>query len=43
MGETAAWWKGVDTALMENITGKLHPGALRYYEEAGFALTDAQK
>jgi TRAP transporter TAXI family solute receptor len=43
MGQSAAWWNGVDKGLMENITGKIHPGAIRYYEEAGVALTDAQK
>jgi TRAP-type uncharacterized transport system substrate-binding protein len=30
-----AWWNGVDEGLMSNITGKLHPGAVRYYTEAG--------
>src|SRR6056297_3650304 len=43
MGEASAWWNGVDAGLMENITGKIHPGAVRYYEETGIALTDAQK
>lgn len=43
MGETSRWWNGVDQGLMPTITGKIHPGALRYYEEAGFTLTDAQK
>ena len=43
MAEAAKWWGGVDEALMENITGQIHPGAVRYYEEAGFTLTDAQK
>jgi len=43
MTEAAKWWAGVDEDLMSNITGKIHPGALRYYEEAGFDLTDAQK
>ncbi|WP_417512884.1 TAXI family TRAP transporter solute-binding subunit [Minwuia sp.] len=42
MGADAAWWNGVDAGLMSNITGKLHPGAIRYYKEAGFDLTDAQ-
>ena len=42
MGEGAAWWNGVNAGLMENITGKIHPGAARYYKEAGIALTDAQ-
>ncbi|MEM7745251.1 MAG: TAXI family TRAP transporter solute-binding subunit [Pseudomonadota bacterium] len=42
MGADAAWWNGVNQGLMANITGKIHPGALRYYKEQGFALTDAQ-
>jgi len=42
MGESAPWWNGVDASLMGNITGKIHPGAIRYYQEAGIALTDAQ-
>ncbi|MFD0916470.1 TAXI family TRAP transporter solute-binding subunit [Pseudahrensia aquimaris] len=43
MGKGAPWWNGVDKGLMANLTVKLHPGAVRYYEEAGFALTDKQK
>jgi TRAP transporter TAXI family solute receptor len=43
MAKAAKWWKGVDAGLMDTITGRIHPGAARYYEEAGFALTDAQK
>ncbi|SHL50518.1 TAXI family TRAP transporter solute-binding subunit [Roseibium suaedae] len=43
MSETSPWWKGVDKDLMGTITGKIHPGALRYYQEAGFDLTYAQK
>ena len=43
MGADAAWWNGVDQALMANITGKIHPGAQRYYAEAGIELTDTQK
>lgn len=43
MGEGAPWWNGVDKGLMDNLTVKLHPGAIRYYEEAGFNLTDKQK
>ena len=42
MGEAAPWWNGVDASLMGNIQGKIHPGAIRYYQEAGMALTDAQ-
>jgi len=43
MGEAAPWWNGVDEALMANIKGKIHPGAVRFYEEAGFTLTEDQK
>lgn len=42
MGTSAPWWKGVDQDAMATITGKLHPGAVRYYKEAGFKLTPAQ-
>ena len=42
MGEAAPWWNGVDESLMSNIEGKIHPGAIRYYKEAGMSLTDAQ-
>ena len=42
MGSSAAWWNGVDKGLMANITGKIHPGAIKYYKEAGIPLTDAQ-
>jgi TRAP transporter TAXI family solute receptor len=43
MGAAAPWWNGVDRDLMVNITGKIHPGALKYYSEAGFTLSDAQQ
>ena len=43
MTKGAPWWAGVDAALMENITGKIHPGALRYYEEAGMAVPDTAR
>ena len=43
MGRNAAWWNGVDATLMANIDGAIHPGAVRYYEEAGVTLTDAQR
>ncbi|HMB48418.1 MAG TPA: TAXI family TRAP transporter solute-binding subunit [Afifellaceae bacterium] len=43
MGADAAWWNGVDKDLMANITGKIHPGALKYYQETGFTITDAQR
>jgi len=43
MAEDAPWWKGVDTELMANINTRLHPGAIRYYTEAGVELTDEQQ
>lgn len=43
MAQSAPWWAGVDAGLMENVTVTFHPGAVRYYEEAGIALSDAQK
>jgi TRAP transporter TAXI family solute receptor len=42
MAETSPWWAGVNEGLMGAIDGKIHPGAARYYNEAGIALTDAQ-
>ena len=42
MGSAAAWWNGVDSDLMRHITGKIHPGAAKYYKEIGWTLTDAQ-
>ncbi|MEQ8655216.1 MAG: TAXI family TRAP transporter solute-binding subunit [Kiloniellales bacterium] len=43
MAESAPWWNGVNQGLMENITGKIHPGALKYYEEKAFPITDEQR
>lgn len=43
LGDTSPWWNGVDPAMLSNINGKIHPGAIRYYDEAGIALSDAQK
>ncbi len=43
MGAGAAWWNGVDAALLANVTTRFHPGAQRYYAEAGIDLTEAQK
>lgn len=38
LGETARWWNAVTPALLENVTGEIHPGALRYYDEIGVAV-----
>lgn len=43
LGGTSPWWNGVDPAMLNNIKGKIHAGAVRYYEEAGITLTDAHK
>ncbi len=32
------WWKGVTPEGLATLAAPLHPGAKRYYEEAGFAL-----
>ena len=42
MGKDAAWWNGVNEGLMANISGKIHPGAIKYYKEIGFTITDNQ-
>ena len=39
-GETA-WWSGVTPDTLATLAAKLHPGALRYYKEAGVTLPDA--
>jgi len=40
MGKGAAWWNGVSAAMLDNVTGKIHPGAIKYYKEAGAKLAD---
>ncbi|MCR9126155.1 MAG: TAXI family TRAP transporter solute-binding subunit [Rhodobacteraceae bacterium] len=42
MSAGAPWWKGVDPSLLSTIGTRMHPGAVRYYREAGIALSDAQ-
>ena len=42
MGKGAPWWNAVDKGLMANIKGKIHPGAIKYYQEAGFEITADQ-
>jgi TRAP transporter TAXI family solute receptor len=42
MGENAKWWNGVTGALLtENATARIHPGALRYYDEQKIDIPDA--
>ncbi|MFT5700156.1 MAG: TRAP transporter TAXI family solute receptor [Desulforhopalus sp.] len=35
MAKSNAWWSGVSTEMLSNIYGKMHPGAIRYYQEKG--------
>ncbi|MCF6320536.1 MAG: TAXI family TRAP transporter solute-binding subunit [Rhizobiaceae bacterium] len=42
MGKGAPWWDGVNKGLMANISGKIHPGAIKYYKEAGFEISADQ-
>jgi TRAP-type uncharacterized transport system substrate-binding protein len=43
MSKANPWWAGVKTEMLDTLAGKLHPGALRYYREAGVAVPDALK
>ena len=38
MGSDNAWWNGVSGELLINVYGKIHAGALRYYDEAGIKV-----
>ena len=40
LGEQAAWWKGVSGEMLANVYGKLHPGAVKYYDEAGIPVPE---
>lgn len=42
MGAAAKWWNGVSFDALSNIKGKIHPGAVKYYQEAGATLTANQ-
>lgn len=43
MGSAAAWWNGIDASMISNIQTKIHPGAIRYYEEVGAAVADVHR
>ncbi|MCG7577523.1 MULTISPECIES: TAXI family TRAP transporter solute-binding subunit [unclassified Halomonas] len=38
LAEQSAWWGSVTPDLLTHLTTPLHPGARRYYEEAGMEL-----
>ncbi|MCP1315699.1 MULTISPECIES: TAXI family TRAP transporter solute-binding subunit [unclassified Halomonas] len=41
MAEEAAWWGAITPDMLAQMTTLLHPGALRYYDEAGIDIPDA--
>ncbi|MFK5978114.1 MAG: TAXI family TRAP transporter solute-binding subunit [Rhizobiaceae bacterium] len=43
LGNAAAWWNGVSPDMLSNVYGKLHAGAVKYYEEAGVKIPDGLK
>ena len=43
MANSATWWKGVTTKMLENVYGKIHDGALRYYDEIGVSVPAANR
>ena len=43
MANNAAWWKGVTPKMLENVYGKIHDGALRYYDEIGVSVPAANR
>jgi len=38
MGQNNAWWDAVTVDALDSLGAKLHPGALKYYREAGVAV-----
>ena len=42
MSAQAPWWRGVTPELLQNISTKIHPGAVRFYKERGMALRPEQ-
>lgn len=43
LGSDNKWWNGAKPEMLSLMYGKLHPGALKYYVEAGVAVPDALK
>ncbi len=40
MGAANPWWNGVDPEMLSTLGSALHPGALKYYKEAGFEIPE---
>lgn len=43
MGKDSPWWNAVEPELLTQAGVKLHPGALRYYEEAGIEVPEEMR
>lgn len=43
MSKAFPWWNGVSGKMLTNIYGKIHAGALRYYDEAGINVPAANR
>ncbi len=43
MGGANPWWNGVAPEMLSSMAAKLHPGALKYYMEAGVQVADHLK
>ena len=43
MGTDNKWWHAVNVDMLVDMKGKLHPGAVKYYTEAGMSVPDALK
>ncbi|MFY0992621.1 TAXI family TRAP transporter solute-binding subunit [Halomonas sp. C05BenzN] len=43
MAVESPWWGGITTDMIDNIAGSLHPGAVRYYDEAGIEIPDDRR
>ena len=41
MARQNPWWGGVTPAMIASLGARLHPGALRYYTQAGIPVPDA--
>ena len=40
MGESARWWNGIEAGDLNTMGAALHPGALKYYKEAGVEVPE---
>lgn len=43
MAKVNPWWQGVKAGMVGELAGKLHPGALKYYAEAGIVVPASLK